>query len=215
MSLAGRRRLPTVTAGLAVFGLHGLLLLLLWRELLPAPAPQAAPGADRLSLQLDLRQRSRPAAARAPAKLMPQQAVDRALAMDLPRPTSGLGGDPPGQPPAAEEPAAEARPQALDLRLPSAGPHALRTRPADLRELMRGDPRANSPRLGQQERTAQALGTPCFVDERDADGVLRRHVGRWVAQVTSDQSISSGVAMNLGVGGKAPPVVTPRCERAF
>jgi hypothetical protein len=119
----------------------------------------------------------------------------------------------PTQPSAATPAVSASAAAALDLRLPLAGPQPSWRHPDTLAAQLRSDPRSHSPRLSLEERMSKALGTPCFVDELDADGQVRRYPGQLVALPTLADQIHQGVTANLGVGGQAPPIATRVCQR--
>lgn len=188
--------------------LHGALLLML----LTLPSLQRAAQPQRLLLRLQALPKPP-----APVSVGRPSSATRSSLLPAAAPSAPTAPAPRSE--ALEVPAAAsaAPAAALDLRLPLGGPQASRgARSGSLSGLasqMRADPRANSPRLGLEERFAVALGTPCFVDALNADGVVQRYPGRWVALPSQSDSIWQGVTGNLGAGGKAPAMSAPTCQR--
>lgn len=207
-------RRARLAAAAAVLALHGAALLLL---LMPAsPRQRELPRSLRLQLlppappPPDAAARPLPArAAAARVALQPPRSTPAALVAELPAVAASAGKA------ASAAPAASAA-AALDLRLPLQGPRRAGAADGSLAKLaaqLRVDPRANSPRLGLEERMAVALGTPCFVDEMNAEGQVQRFPGRWVRAPSHSDAVWQGVTGNLGVGGKAPPVTVAVCKR--
>lgn len=80
---------------------------------------------------------------------------------------------------ASTAPPARAR---LQLDLPSSGSSSRRAALQRPGNPALSDPRSNSPRLSANERFALALGNlECVVDERQPDGSVQRHAGRFQA----------------------------------
>lgn len=215
---------------IAVLLVHAGGLVLLLRGWSPAVAPEAQPGPR--SLLLWLRPAPPPAAAPRPVPRAAERPAARALALPAPDPAPDPAPAPPnptgaarpavptGAPPGATT--VPPAPAPLRLSLPTSGPWQRPPPPAAAHPAL-SDPRANSPRLGRDERLAMALGVqPCYVDERDADGRVQRHEGRWERPPTEGAAISEGAVSALAIQGghqggpraSAGRPTVPTCVRA-
>jgi hypothetical protein len=205
----GRRALTLAL----VLGLHGALLF--W--LSSGPGRHGVDGM-RVSTQVwvlplvrnqDLSARKAQAAAR-PGPVIPKPAL-----VSVPLISVEAQGSAKAAEVAIHSPAPGASAAApLRLDLPVSGPHQQQGRPAaTVRDLMLRDPRSNTARAGLDERLAAAIGRDCFLDEADANGVVQRHVGRWVVQSASGQEIRKGVAQAIGAGGLGSGPQALQCEK--
>lgn len=140
----------------------------LWLRLLPEPG-RPAPPAPRPA-----RPTAPPPAFAEPRATRPDTAAPRP-ATTAPAPPAEAITPPPAEPPTAARTPEPPSSSPLDLRLPP----AQRQAPPPAAAMAREDPRANSARLGGEERMARTLGTDLTLRESvDPDGTRTFRRGR-------------------------------------